>query len=181
MDKRSLVFGKLLYMFAMWNTGLFKMTVGVLTTCHTQYTCNSSICVFFYLIEQHSKFLWRTLEVLYMCTLCDSTNINTKIEFVCSMSALVVSMAVLIRTFSSGRNAYLLHTAHHKRKLWEFLDPSVYDKLLKPRQSFLITLFSDLHIFDQFVTENCFNRVWIVIETLKCFKCWSNIFSGCVT
>jgi len=40
-----------------------------------------------------------------MCTLCDSTNINTKIEFVCSMSAAMVSMAVLIRTFSSGRNA----------------------------------------------------------------------------
>jgi len=31
------------------------MTVGVLKTCHTQYTSDSSICVF-YLIEQHSKF-----------------------------------------------------------------------------------------------------------------------------
>ena len=37
---------------------------------------------FFYLIEQHSKLLWHTLQVLYMCTLCDSRNINTKIEFV---------------------------------------------------------------------------------------------------
>jgi len=36
---------------------------------------------FFYLIEQHSKFLLHTLQVLYMCTLCDSTNINTIIEF----------------------------------------------------------------------------------------------------
>ena len=26
---------------------------------------------FFYLIEQHSKFLLHTLQVLYMCTLCD--------------------------------------------------------------------------------------------------------------
>jgi len=34
------------------------------------------------LIEQHSKFLLRILQVLYMCTLCDSTNINTIIEFV---------------------------------------------------------------------------------------------------
>jgi len=40
------------------------------------------VYVFFYLIEQHSKFLLHTLEVLYMCTLCDSTNINTIIEFV---------------------------------------------------------------------------------------------------
>ena len=57
------------------------MIVGVLTTCHTQYTYDSSICIF-YLIEQHSKFLLHTLQVLYMCTLCDSTNINTIIEFV---------------------------------------------------------------------------------------------------
>jgi len=40
-----------------------------------------------------------------MCSLCDSTNINTIIEFVptvCIMSAVMVSMAVLIHTFSSG-------------------------------------------------------------------------------
>jgi len=30
------------------------------------------VWVFFYLIEQHSKFLLHTLQVLYMCTLCDS-------------------------------------------------------------------------------------------------------------
>ena len=29
------------------NTGLFKMIVEVLTTCHTQYTWDRSICVFF--------------------------------------------------------------------------------------------------------------------------------------
>ena len=28
-------------------TGLFEMIVGVLTTCHTQYTRDSGICVFF--------------------------------------------------------------------------------------------------------------------------------------
>ena len=34
---------------------------------------------FFYLIEQHFAFLLHTLEVLYTCTLCVSTNINTVI------------------------------------------------------------------------------------------------------
>jgi len=63
------------------NTGLFEMIVAVLTTCLKQYTADSSICIF-YLIEQHSKSLFHTLQVLYMCTLCDSTNINTIIEFV---------------------------------------------------------------------------------------------------
>jgi len=57
------------------STGLFEMIVGVLTTCHTQYTSDSSICVFFYLIEQHSKFLLHSLQVLYICTLCDSTGL----------------------------------------------------------------------------------------------------------
>ena len=56
------------------STGLFEMIVGVLTTCHTQYTSDSSICVF-YLIEQHSKFLLHTLQVLYVYTLCDSTGL----------------------------------------------------------------------------------------------------------
>jgi len=56
-------------------TGLFKMTVEVLTTCHTQYNSDSSICIFFYLIEQHFKFFLHTLQVLYMCTLCDSTGL----------------------------------------------------------------------------------------------------------
>ena len=57
------------------STGLFEMIVGVLTTCHTQYTSDSSICIFYYLTEQHSQFLLHTLQVLYMCTVCDSTGL----------------------------------------------------------------------------------------------------------
>jgi hypothetical protein len=38
------------------------MFVGVLTTCHTQYTWDRNICIF-PLIEQHSKFLLHTLQV----------------------------------------------------------------------------------------------------------------------
>ena len=30
------------------NTGLFKMIVGVLTTCHTQYIWDSNICIFLF-------------------------------------------------------------------------------------------------------------------------------------
>ena len=30
------------------NTGLIKMIVGVLTTCHTQYTSDRSICIFLF-------------------------------------------------------------------------------------------------------------------------------------
>jgi len=82
-----------------------------------------------------------------MCTLCDSTNINTIIEFVsnCTTSAVMVSVAVLIRTFSSGilagkrRNINLiLDVTPH---IYSSLKCVVYDKLLKPRQSFRITLY----------------------------------------
>jgi hypothetical protein len=45
-------------------------------------TLEIGVYVFFYLIEQHSQFLLRTLQLLYMCTICDSTNINTIIDFV---------------------------------------------------------------------------------------------------
>jgi len=79
------------------------MIVAVLTTCHTQYTWDSRICIFFYLIEQHSKFLLHTLQVLYMCTLCDSTNINTIIEFVLHKNAFsLLFTAILVNCAPSG-------------------------------------------------------------------------------
>jgi len=42
------------------------MTVGVLTTCHTQYTWDRSKMYFFYLIEQHSKFFTCLTGALYV-------------------------------------------------------------------------------------------------------------------
>jgi len=68
------------------------MTVGVITTCHTQYTRDRSICIFLF---NRTTLLLHTLQVLYMCTLRDSTNINTIIEFVpnCSISAAKVNCA----------------------------------------------------------------------------------------
>ena len=73
------------------------MIVAVLTTFHTQYTSDRSKC-FFYLTEQHSKCLLHNLQVLYMCTLCDSTNINTIIEFVPHVSG---------DGFNGGSESYL--------------------------------------------------------------------------
>ena len=64
-----------------------------------------TIILFFYLIEQHSKFLLHTSQVVYMCTLCDSTNINTIIEFVpncCSMSAVIIDYRVDVCRITNG-------------------------------------------------------------------------------
>jgi hypothetical protein len=58
------------------------------------------------------QFLLHTLQVLYMCTVCDSTDINTMIEFVrCSISAVMVSVAVLIVPLVLG---YLQEEEEHK-------------------------------------------------------------------
>jgi len=57
------------------HTGLFEIIVGVLTTCHAQNVSDRRTCFFFYSIEQHPKFLLHTLQVLYMCTPCDSTGL----------------------------------------------------------------------------------------------------------
>jgi len=82
--------------------GLFKMIVRVLTTCHTQYTSDRSICIF-YLIEQHSRFLLHSLQVLYMCTVCDSTNVNMIIELVpCSMSVVSIDYHVDVCRITKG-------------------------------------------------------------------------------
>ena len=76
------------------------MIVGVLTTFHKQYTWDRSIRVF-YLIE-HSTFLWHTLQVLYMCTLCDSTNINTKFVPNCLQHVSGTQFAILVNCAPSG-------------------------------------------------------------------------------
>jgi len=59
-------------------------------------TLQIAVYVFFYLIEQHSKFLLHTLQVLHMCTLCDYTNINTIIEFVPHKNAFSLLFAAIL-------------------------------------------------------------------------------------
>ena len=89
------------------------MIVADLTTCHTQYTWDKSICIF-YLIQQHSKVLLHTLELLYMCTLCDSTNINTIIEFVPHVSG---------DGFNGGSDSYLQFRETHTTWLLKLCIP----------------------------------------------------------
>ena len=71
-----------------------------------------SICI--YLIEQHSKFLLHTLQVLYMCTICDSTNINTIIEFVPHVSG---------DGFNGGYDSYLQFRDTHAPCLLKLRKP----------------------------------------------------------
>jgi len=55
-------------------TGLFKMIVGVLATCHTQYTWDRSMCVFFYLIEQHKHCPLQSSPLYWLYTVPNVTS-----------------------------------------------------------------------------------------------------------
>jgi len=73
-----------------WLSGLRQLVI--------HNTLEIGVYVFFYLIEQHSMFLLHTLQVLDMCTFCDSTNINTIIDLVPHVSS---------DGFNGGPNSYL--------------------------------------------------------------------------
>ena len=47
-------------------TGLFKLIVGVLTTCHTQYTWDSSICIFLFIRKTLQVFVTYLIGALYV-------------------------------------------------------------------------------------------------------------------
>jgi len=57
------------YKYIHWlscNTGLFEMIVGVLTTCHTQYTWDSSICIFIFNRTTFQVFVTYLTGALYV-------------------------------------------------------------------------------------------------------------------
>ena len=70
------------------------MTVGVLTNCHTQYTSDSSICLFSF---NRTILQFFVTYLTGMCTVRNSTNINTIIEFVPHVSG----------GFNGGSDSYL--------------------------------------------------------------------------
>jgi len=91
--------------FAVPYTGLFKMIVGVLTTCHTQHTWDSSICLFLFNRTTLQFFVTYLTGALYVNPLWfykHQHDNRVRSKLFRSMSAVMVTMAVLIRTFSSG-------------------------------------------------------------------------------
>ena len=57
------------YIELLQNTGLLKKVVGVLTTCHTQYTWDRSICIFLFNGTTHQVFVTYLTGALYVHTL----------------------------------------------------------------------------------------------------------------
>ena len=80
---------------------------------------------FFYLIEQHSKFLLHTLQLLYMCTICDSTNINTTVQINHQPDTIFFQFIILAFIYSS--TCFGRFPVHHQElndcssSLWFYL------------------------------------------------------------
>jgi hypothetical protein len=127
------------------------MIVGVLTTCHTQYTCDSSICIFF--------FFWTTLQV-FVTYLTGALYVQHPLWFYKHQHDNRVRSRLFVAChwwwfqwlfwFVPTVPGYLREEEDHKPDPWRnpierithsYLKDIVYDKLLKPRQSFLITLY----------------------------------------
>ena len=132
------------------STGLFGMIVGVLTTCHTQYTSDSSICIFLFNRTTLQVFVTYRTGALYVHLLWfykhqHDNRVRSKLVY--CMSAVMVSMAVLICTSS-----FRIHThpvswncVHHRQM--ELSDGGCFPNLVRnslwtviPRQSFWIIL-----------------------------------------
>ena len=126
------------------------MIVGVLTTCHTQYTWDSSICIFLFNRTTLQVFITYLTGAIYVHPLWfykhqHENRVRSKLFVACQQWWFQWRFWIV-----PSVPGYLREEEEHKRKLWEFLDPSVqiytpivYDKLLKPRQSFWITLYKD--------------------------------------
>jgi hypothetical protein len=82
------------------NTGLFETIVGVLTTCHTQYTSDSSICVFIFNRTTLQVFVTYLTGALYVRNCCwtivtdrHSWNVSTQSAFSLPFASILVNCA----------------------------------------------------------------------------------------
>jgi hypothetical protein len=94
----------LIFKYYLRCTGLFKMIVRVLTNCRTQYTWDRSMCILLFNRTKLQVFVTYLTGALYVhhSWFYRHQHDNRVRSKLCSMSALMVSMAVLILTFSSG-------------------------------------------------------------------------------
>ena len=126
-------------------TGLLKMIVGVLTTCHTQYTWDNSICIFLFNRTTLQVFVTYCTGALYVHPLWfykhqHDNRVRSKLFAACQRWWFQWRF-----WFVPSVPGYLQEEEEHKRKLrisWSigattycYLKCIVYDKLLKPRQS----------------------------------------------
>ena len=127
------------------------MIVRVLTTCHTQYTWDSSICVFLFNRTALQVFVTYLTVALYVQRLWfykhqHDNPVRYKLSAACQRwwfqwrFWFVPSVPEYVRYGTKTWSVALLNK--RIRILLSQVYSIVYDKLLKPRQSFRITLYN---------------------------------------
>ena len=114
-----------------WYTGLLKMTVGVLTTCHTQYTWDTSICIFLFNRTTLQVFVTYLTYALYVHPWWfykhqHDTRVRSKLSVACQRWWFQWRFAAILVNCAPSGEMHNYCTAHIiKESFWEFLDPSV--------------------------------------------------------
>ena len=137
------------------HTGLFKMIVGVLTTCHTQYNWDRSIRIFLFNRTTLQVFVTYLIGALYVHPLWfykhqQDNRVHSKLFVACQWWWFQWRF-----WFIPSVPGYLWKEEEHKPDPWRNpiernhmglqLENEAYDKLLKPQQSFRITLYIHTH------------------------------------
>ena len=132
-------------------TGLFEMIIRVLTTCHAQYTWDRNICIFLFNTTTLQVFVAYLIGALYVHPLWfykhqHDNRVRSKLSVACQRWWFQWRF-----WFVHSVPGYLREDEEHKPDPWSnpiernhmglYLENEVYDKLLKPRQKFRITLY----------------------------------------
>ena len=135
------------------STGLFEIIVGVLTTCHTQYTWDSSICVFLFNRTTLPVFVTYLIGALYVhplwfCKHQHDNRFRSKLFVACQRWWFQWRF-----WFVPSFPGYLREEEEHKPEPWRnpiernhmglHLENEVYCvwQVAKPRKSFRITVY----------------------------------------
>jgi len=134
------------------------MTVGVLATCHTQYTWDRSTCIFFLFnrttLQVFVTYLTVSLYVhpLWFYKYQHENRVRSKLFVACQHAAFSLPFAAILVNCAPSGEMHNYCTPHvikeNYENLWihrckNILISQVYCvwQLLKPRQSFWITLY----------------------------------------
>ena len=155
------------------------MIFGVLTTCHTQYTWDSSICIFLFNKTTLQVFVTYLTGALYVHPLWfykhqhDNRVRSTQNAFSLPFAAILVNCApsgemhnyCTRHIIKENYENFLIHRCNY------ILLSEVYCvwQVVKPRQSFWITLyFSMMLAHRNFTKEEKIGIDWVTAECLSC-------------
>jgi len=112
------------------HTGLLQMIVGILTTCHTQYTWDSSICIFLFNRTTLQVFVTYLTGALYVHPLWfykhqHYNRVRSKLYVARQRWWFQWRFAAILVNCAPSGEMHDYRTPHIIKENWEFLDPSV--------------------------------------------------------